>query len=172
MNGLQLLKQLGVKQEFIQVPGEWEALTTDAAFRRIVNTPLQQLVQVNETSGVPLPSLNHGSGVVRGTFLVEVISYRDVSKPLPLEKDFEESGEEAVPQFTATRTLKMLLTDGSSNAQTLVGMEYETCPQLDTMRLGAKLQLKDVFYHMGVLLLTPSNTRLVGSPDVAVTQAG
>jgi hypothetical protein len=162
MNGLDLLVKLGVPETLVAQPEGWLSLSNEQAFRRLIDEPLQQVVLQGATSD-RITLLDDKSGILKGISLFEVILYRDVSKALPLAKDVEASGEEAQPQFfSSSRTLKILLTDGTD--RTFVAMEYEPCSALNDVKIGSKLQLINCYYHMGILLLTPDTAKLVSSP--------
>jgi len=161
-----MLVKLGIPEQFIAHPEAWLCLSGDQAFQELLQTPLRTLLVQGDAlealNELRIPVLDDHAGVLKGTALLEVVSYRDVSKPLPLAKELELTGEELQPQYLATRTFKLLLTDGTD--RTFVAMEYEPCPALDQVRLGAKLQIKDCSYLHGVLMLNSKCARLLGGP--------
>jgi len=162
MNGLELLTSFGIPQQAILAPLVWSCQRSDVAFQKLIEIPLRAVIVPSWDDQTRIPNLEDRSGILKGNLLLEVLSYRDIGKPLPLAKALEATGEETVVQFSPTRTLKLLLTDGTD--RTFVAMEYEMCASLDSVRLGMKLQLRDVYYHHGVILLTASSVRMIGAP--------
>ena len=165
MNGLELLTKLGVPQELISNSQAWSRESATSALQNIIDSPLKTIISPAQTEIVP--GIDGKTGVLKGSALFEVVSYRDVAVPLPMKKSLESTGEETAPQFSYNRTLKLLLTDGTD--RTFVAMEYEPCPGLTDVRLNAKIQVTNCYYHMGVLLLTPDTVKLIGVPKVPWT---
>ena len=156
MNGFELLRRLGLEHQLINDPEIWASLTSEQAFMRLLSLPLKTIIRTGALNRI----MDNSNGVVKGCILMEILSYRDVGKPLPMQKSLETSGEEPVPQYSATRTFKLLLTDGSD--KTYVAMEYESCKQLDSIRIGGKLLFHDIYFFKGVLLITPKTMKYLG----------
>ena len=107
---------------------------------------------------------------------MEVVNYRDVTKPLPMDGGGGEREDVALDGTaeggsakenaggSGKRTLKLLLTDGCTSC---AAVEYEPTPCLDLVRVGSKLILTDAFMARGIILLTPKCVTFVGSPSVA-----
>lgn len=133
---------------------------SNISYRVLVDRPLKDFVGAGN-----MPSLDDLTGILRGSVLVEVISFRDIGKPLPSAKEYEETVEDNdKPTFAmeGKRTFKLFLTDGTD--KTFVALEYEPCTQLNQLRVGAKLLLTDVNCVKGVLLLRDGNFKFIGAP--------
>lgn len=167
MNGLDLLVKLGLPEALIKEPELWMAMNPAKAMQELSVRPLGEILyQSSVDSGHHLPSLDDKSGILKYGRVFEVVSYRDVSKPLPPRRAAEATGEEPQQQFTANRTLKLLLGDGSG--RTFVAMEYESCPGLDDVRLNCKILLTDCYYHRGILLLNSSTCKVISHVEASV----
>src|SRR5690242_90208 len=110
MNGMDVLVRLGIPQGLIATPEIWLSESAEHGFFRFLNTPLSKIIY-SGSQNENLPLLDDQSGILKGLTVLEVVSYRDVTKALPPKKRLETTGDEAVPQFSANRTLKLLLTD-------------------------------------------------------------
>ncbi|CAG5923688.1 unnamed protein product [Menidia menidia] len=111
---------------------------------------------------------------LRGTFCVQVDSQLDVSQPAygQLQKwrgaDCTNEEVTAVTQATQrpweAKSNRMLLLQVTDGVQSLEAMEYQPIPALSAaIRPGAKLQLHgQMVCRLGVLLLGPSNVKLLG----------
>jgi hypothetical protein len=145
----------------------------------IINPPnllsLKNMININDTAnntkGIPSNIDSIKSGILKGRILVEVIAYRDITKPLPLtegegpektseEKEKEEEHKKNFAIFGGTRTLKLTVTDGLIQMEAL---EYERTSALDGIRIGAKYIFTDVYIVRGIALLTPSNVLFMGA---------
>ena len=94
--------------------------------------------------------------MLRGVFKLTVVAVRDVGQPIPQKNPA--AGEEVEQRAKPTRTLKLLLSDGSVE---VAAMEYESAPLLDSIRPGSHVFLQDVWALRGLLLLTPKCVKMV-----------
>ncbi|XP_054630675.1 recQ-mediated genome instability protein 1 [Dunckerocampus dactyliophorus] len=109
-----------------------------------------------------------------GVFCVQVDSLLDISQPAygQLQKwkgtDCSNDDVSAVTQTTQrpweARPTRMLLLQVTDGVQSLEAMEYQPVPALSTaLRPGVKLQLQgQMFCRLGMLLLGPSNVKVLG----------
>nr|XP_046243559.1 recQ-mediated genome instability protein 1 isoform X2 [Scatophagus argus] len=109
-----------------------------------------------------------------GTFCVQVDSLLDISQPAygQLQKlrgtDCANDEVSAVTQATQrpweARPTRMLLLQVTDGVQSLEAMEYQSIPALSIdLRPGVKLQLRGrMFCRLGMLLLGPSNVKVLG----------
>ncbi|XP_077977567.1 recQ-mediated genome instability protein 1-like [Glandiceps talaboti] len=180
LNWLKSHHHICASTEWCEACIEWiqdEYQGTQLRAQRIQELVYEQWLHV-DLRDLAEPSLPQGLNtqektVLRGFYCLQVESVRDVGKPAysQLQKlsggqDPEELISTATQptqrwQANSSRMLMLQMTDGS---QTMQGMEYRPCPELDVdMQPGCKIQIHgNIQCRLGVLLLTASNIKVLG----------
>jgi len=99
------------------------------------------------------PETEKQKAVWKGLFVLQIVEMIDIGKP--------PRGDEAAQEnASGPRCLRIIFTDGYRE---ITGMEYRKvhCFSSET-KLGAKVVVKDPDVRMGYMLLTNSNTKLLG----------
>ncbi|XP_029366915.1 recQ-mediated genome instability protein 1 [Echeneis naucrates] len=174
---------------YVQVPFAWleacllwlqeEAGGAGRLSQQQINQQVLDQWLLTDLRDLDYPVLPEGLGEAQktelnGIFCVQVDSFLDISQPMygQLQKwrgtDCNNDDVSAVSLTTQrpweakpTRMLVLQVTDG---VQSLEAMEYQTIPAFNTaLKPGVKLQLQGrIFCRLGMLLLGPSNIKVLG----------
>ncbi len=113
-----------------------------------------------------LPVPLSAAQIVPGPLVVQLVDCVDVARPAA-QQHLQEQRCAAVPEPSPSRMLLLTLTDGQTECR---GLELCSIPQLSAALCvpGTKLALQGVPARQGMLLLSPTTTRVLGGRVAAL----
>eukprot|EP01044_Picomonas_judraskeda_P002270 COSAG03_NODE_157_length_11420_cov_28.022083_11_plen_265_part_00 len=108
-----------------------------------------------------LPANLGSANLLPGPLVVQLVSCVDVARPAAQRRSQEPQGCLPAPEPSSSRMLLLTLTDGQAECR---GLELCSISQLSAALCvpGTKLALQGVPVRKGMLLLSPSSTRVLG----------